>query len=61
MIAVSGPWLKQTRKLLRRDELGRLAYQLSLTGEPAARPRSPARACSTRRAAQPLRLQRPDP
>ncbi|MGZ5312020.1 MAG: MlaD family protein [Solirubrobacterales bacterium] len=35
-IAVSGPWLKQTRKLLRRDELGRLAYQLSLTGEPAA-------------------------
>ncbi|MDP9227666.1 MAG: MlaD family protein [Actinomycetota bacterium] len=35
-IAVSGPWLKQTRRLLRRDELGRLAYQLRLTGEPAA-------------------------
>jgi ABC-type transporter Mla subunit MlaD len=36
-IAVSGPWLKQTRRLLGRQELGRLAYQLRLTGEPAGR------------------------
>ena len=35
-IAASPPWLKQTRKLLARKELGRLAYQLRLTGEPAA-------------------------
>jgi phospholipid/cholesterol/gamma-HCH transport system substrate-binding protein len=36
VIAVSSPWLKQTRKLLRQDELGRLAYQLRLLGQPAA-------------------------
>ena len=36
-IAVSGPWLKQTRRLLNREELGRLAYQLRLTGEPAGK------------------------
>ncbi len=35
-IAASPPWLKQTRRLLGRPELGRLAYQLRLTGEPAA-------------------------
>jgi phospholipid/cholesterol/gamma-HCH transport system substrate-binding protein len=36
-IAVSGPWLKQTRRLLAKQELGRLAYQLRLTGEPAGK------------------------
>lgn len=36
VIAVSGPWLKQTRRLLNRQELGRLAYQLRLIGKPAA-------------------------
>ena len=61
-IAVSGPWLKQTRKLLRRDELGRLAYQLSLTGEPAAQAAvAGPSAVPPDGAAQPLRLQRPDP
>jgi phospholipid/cholesterol/gamma-HCH transport system substrate-binding protein len=35
-IAASPPFLKQARKLLRRNELGRLAYQLRLTGQPAA-------------------------
>ena len=35
-IAASPTWLKQTRKLLNRQELGRLAYQLRLTGKPAA-------------------------
>jgi phospholipid/cholesterol/gamma-HCH transport system substrate-binding protein len=35
-IAASPPWLKQTSRLLNRGELGRLAYQLRLTGEPAA-------------------------
>ena len=35
-IAASPPWLKQTNRLLGRPELGRLAYQLRLTGEPAA-------------------------
>jgi phospholipid/cholesterol/gamma-HCH transport system substrate-binding protein len=34
-IAASQPWIKQTRKLLDRSELGRLAYQLRLTGQPA--------------------------
>jgi phospholipid/cholesterol/gamma-HCH transport system substrate-binding protein len=36
VIDVADPWIKQTRALLDRDELGRLAYQLRLTGPPAA-------------------------
>ena len=35
-IDAAGPWLKQTGKLVNRNELGRMAYQLRLTGEPAA-------------------------
>ena len=34
-IAVSPPWLKQTKALLGQNELKRLAYQLRLTGPPA--------------------------
>jgi phospholipid/cholesterol/gamma-HCH transport system substrate-binding protein len=34
-IAVSGPWLKQTRLLMGKNELKRLSYQLRLAGEPA--------------------------
>lgn len=34
-IAASQPWIKQTTALLSKGELGRLAYQLRLTGEPA--------------------------
>ena len=45
----SPTWLKQTESLLDRQELGRLAYQLRLTGQPAARSGGRGRpACSAR-------------
>jgi phospholipid/cholesterol/gamma-HCH transport system substrate-binding protein len=34
-IAVSGPWLEQTKALLAKDELGAIADELRLTGPPA--------------------------